>query len=74
MTKQHRELVSAFSKSDLDFRCSLWEKKGYHREGNYILQYMSFVEKSNYVTRPVYLQPMLLERPDIIAEVEDDGA
>ena len=71
---ERRQLISAFNDTDLNHMCSIWEKKGYYRQGNTIIERVSFQEKTTRVSRPVYLQLMIMDAVITPAEVTEDGA
>lgn len=69
---ERKEIVSAFTKVELDFRCSVWEKKGYYRQGSPNCEYVSFEEKEARVSRPVFMQLMIQDLFTATTEVTDE--
>jgi hypothetical protein len=65
---ERRTIVSSFTQNELINMCIIWQKRGYKLQGKVICERISFEEKTGRVSRPVYLQLMVMQ------EEENDGA
>lgn len=59
---ERRIVLSAFTIKELDFLVNLWAVQKYKRFGRVLLERISFDEGDKWVSKPVYLQQLIMTK------------